>query len=152
MGSHIAFAGNEEFVPEKRLKGIEIKVGPLEETDLAIGSTHILLVHTVDDEHILRGEFHASHFHAEERERKLHHIIALHAQLTIDADALPHAFEVNFDLGREARRCQGLGCDFLHEGRGRCVGIGMGCGGRAGNGGSRNMAFRTVQSFCGTTS
>lgn len=97
----IVLSWNENLVPEDRLQRIEIKIGLLEEANLVVIATTILLVDTINEQNVLRREFETAYFKAEERKGELDDIIALHIEASVAANVFSRSVDVYLDTAGE---------------------------------------------------
>ena len=116
---HTALAGHKELVPEEGLQGVEVDARARQEGNVAVGGANVLLVHTVDDEHVGGGELHASHLEAEQCDRELDDVVALHAQLARGRHLLALGREGHLHAGRDVLLVEALGVDLGHAGFGQ---------------------------------
>ena len=90
----IVLSWNENLVPEDRLQRIEIKIGLLEEANLVVIATTILLIDAINEQNVLRREFEAAYFEAEKRKGELDDIIALHIEPPVAANVFSRSVDV----------------------------------------------------------
>ena len=90
----IVLSWYENLVPENSLQRIEINIGLLEKTNLIVVTTTILLIDAINEQNILRREFEAAYFEAEERKGELDDIIALHIEASVAADVFSRSVDV----------------------------------------------------------
>ena len=133
-GLGILRAGQEDFVPEEGLHGVEVKSRLSQEGHIAVFCPHVALAHAVDEKHVLRRKLQAPHLYAQSAQGELHHVVALHAKRAAHGhvghrtDSIARQLESH--LGRQAARALGctehtclVGCR-LFGGRGRAFGGG----------------------------
>lgn len=97
----IVLSWYENFVPEDSLQRIEINIGLLEEANLVVVATTILLVDAINKQNVLRREFEAAYFEAEERKGELDDIITLHIEPPVAADVFSRSVDVYLDAAGE---------------------------------------------------
>lgn len=108
--------GQEKLVPEQSLKGIERDAMLLEEIDLTVVGLDILLMHTVDDQHVGRCELQAADLRSEERDKELDadDTIPAHAQLSGNGDILVTGLDAEVHLPTDILRIDTGVIDFLY--------------------------------------
>ena len=97
----IVLSWNENLVPEDSLQRIEINIGLLEEANLVVVTTTILLVDAINKQNVLRREFETAYFKAEERKGELDDIIALHIEPPVAANVFSRSVDVYLDTAGE---------------------------------------------------
>ena len=101
LTAHIMLSWRKDLVPKERLQGIEIEISLLEKANLAVVGATILLVDTINKQHVLWGKFEAAYFESEKRKGQLNYIIALHVETSIAVDAFSRHVDVNLNAARE---------------------------------------------------